>query len=204
MLRSVNGSTGRSAGARSVAAICLVALTVVAAGCSGSSGEINRSAAEEPEDVTSSDPTVEALFTKDVKWCFVNYVDQPVQIFFGSSTNSEPYEIEDGSSGRGGPIELTQSMTACSTYSYAIGPDVSAEITFANGRRTNYAVYNPTIGQPSFYYNWTGELTRGSNDFAEGQRRTYEQHYNRVIVYRQTDSDTKNFWIAFEGEIPPS
>lgn len=205
MRRSENGSKGRVVGARSAATICLAAVTVVAAGCSGGSGATNRSAAEAPADASSSYPTVEALFTKDVKWCFMNNGDQPVQIYFGNSSGfPQPYDMGGGSSGQGGPIELAQAKSACSRGSSAVGEDVEAEITFANGRKTGYAVYNPTIGQPSFFYNWQGSFTSGFDDYSEGQTRTYDQHYNLVTVNRLTDTDTKNFWIHFEGEIPPS
>lgn len=163
-----------------------------------------RSAAAEDSDASSNEQPAELLL--DVTWCFTNNGDQPVQIYFGNSVMPRPdsYFIIGGGDGQGGPVELNKGTTVCSSGGSTVGPDRTAEITFANGRKTEYAAYNPFVGTPSFFYEWQGSMTKGYDDFTEGQSRTYERHYNRVQVERLPDSGAKKFNIYFEGEIPPA
>ena len=194
----------RMPGGRFVVAVCLAGCTFLVGACSGATEGADRNAA-----VASAVPSASASlvqWTLDVNWCFTNKGAQPVQIYFGNSVLPRPesYSIQGGPSGEGGPVSLTNAMTVCSSGGYSVGEDRHAEITFANGRRTDYAAYNPSIGMPSFFYEWQGTFTKGYDDFAEGDVRTYDRHYNRVRVERLPDTGTKEFRITFEGEIPPA
>jgi len=163
----------------------------------------------------ASPSAVQGAFLEDVNWCFTNNGQQTVRMYFGNSLLPRPetYELSSseqggptggGSTGAGGLVDLTTGMTACSSGSYPIGEDRHAEITFANGRKTDFAAYNPSLERPQFFYDWQGDFTRGFDSFSEGDTRTYERHYNRWIVKRLDDTGTKEFRISFEGEIPPA
>ncbi len=185
------------------------------AGCAAGPDAADRSAASavasnsassiQAPDAGASEPA--KLFTKPVKWCFTNNAEPAVNIFFGSSMYPQHYQVGatiGGSSGDGGPIDLLKGQTACSTHSSSVGEDVEASITFANGRRTAFAAYNPSVGPPEFFWDWTGDMVYGLDSFEERQTRSYDRHYNKWDVTRLMDTDNKEFRIVFQGPSDPA
>lgn len=198
-----SGSTGPSA-----AGIFLAVVPFLVAACSGGTAGTDRNAAMKTADMESASPSASGSLvqgvTKDVNWCFTNNAKGlPFSIYFGSSGQQESYYYPSGGGGMGGPVDLTDGATVCSSGGFPIGVDRSAHITFHNKRETEYALYNQAFSKPMFYPDWHGQLTPGEG-FAEGQDRTYEFHYNKVSVKRLPDTGTIEFRITYEGEIDPA
>ena len=190
MFRFKTGPLGGTLTRRPVASTLLVIGAFLVAACSG-----------EPEGADRY-----AGVTKDVNWCFTNNGKggTPPTIYFGiSGWTRESYYFEGGGGGDGGPVTLTEGMTVCSSGGTAIGQDRVAEITFHNGRKTKYAAWNQILTPPQFFAAWTGSLM-GAETFDVGEEHVYEFHYNRVRVKRLPDTETIEFRISFEGEVPPA
>ena len=196
-----------------------VASLLLLAGCGGS-GEVREAGASSlPSGASASSvPSAEAMpeasgeaqpagagAVKSVRWCFTNDATAPVTIFFGSAMYPADYQITGGASGNGGPVALEPKQEACSSHGFLISVDATATITFANGRETTFAVYNPLIGYPQYVSNWVGSMTRGDwHAFSVGETRDYDRHYNTWTVTREPDSEFKEFRIRFTGESAPA